>query len=170
MSHHDADSNGDSYRHGRGDGDGDGDGDLALQETLNIPQLLVFLLFTALAVRWLFSWSFGRRDGARGAADASSTTEVAGRNAAAATARRRLDERSIEQIQAMFPQYNRRDIYWDLMRTGGSVQATTERILAGRGLEAVSSTSRCRLMMPGRGGFFGQRYLFFFRSCSVLFV
>ena len=137
MSYHDADadSDADSYRHDRGDDD------VALQETLNIPQLIVFLLFTALAVRWLFSRSFGRRDGAPGGGggDAASSTGVAGRNAAAA-ARRRLDERSIEQIQAMFPQYNRRDIYWDLMRTGGSVQATTERILAGRGLDAVSST------------------------------
>lgn len=133
MSYHDADadSDADSYRHDRGDDD------VALQETLNIPQLIVFLLFTALAVRWLFSRSFGRRDGAPGGGggDAASSTGVAGRNAAAA-ARRRLDERSIEQIQAMFPQYNRRDIYWDLMRTGGSVQATTERILAGRGLDA----------------------------------
>ncbi|MCJ1314743.1 hypothetical protein MMC15_000055 [Xylographa vitiligo] len=34
----------------------------------------------------------------------------------------------------MFPQVGRREIIWDLQRNGGSVAATTERIL-GRGLE-----------------------------------
>ncbi|KAL9598062.1 MAG: hypothetical protein Q9219_004756 [cf. Caloplaca sp. 3 TL-2023] len=34
----------------------------------------------------------------------------------------------------MFPQLSRRDIQWDLQLNGGSVQATTERVLSGRGL------------------------------------
>ena len=38
----------------------------------------------------------------------------------------------------MFPQLSTRDIIWDLQRNGGSVAATTERILTGRGLEVVS--------------------------------
>lgn len=38
----------------------------------------------------------------------------------------------------MFPQVGRREIMWDLQRNGGSVAATTERILGGRGLEVVS--------------------------------
>lgn len=37
----------------------------------------------------------------------------------------------------MFPQIGRREIIWDLQRNGGSVTATTERIL-GVGLETVS--------------------------------
>ncbi|ROT40706.1 hypothetical protein SODALDRAFT_330445 [Sodiomyces alkalinus F11] len=39
---------------------------------------------------------------------------------------------AVERIQQMFPQVDRRTILWDLQRNGGSVQATTERILAGR--------------------------------------
>ncbi len=39
----------------------------------------------------------------------------------------------------MFPQLSRRDIMWDLQRNGGSVAATTERVLGGRGLERVCS-------------------------------
>ena len=39
----------------------------------------------------------------------------------------------------MFPQVGRREIIWDLQRNGGSVSATTERIL-GRGLDAVSAS------------------------------
>ncbi|RMD40523.1 hypothetical protein DV735_g4597, partial [Chaetothyriales sp. CBS 134920] len=41
----------------------------------------------------------------------------------------------VEQVSAVFPHLNRRDIMWDLHRNGGSVQATTERVLSGRGLE-----------------------------------
>ena len=41
-------------------------------------------------------------------------------------------------MQQMFPQVARRSIMWDLQRNGGSVAATTERILSGRGLEEVS--------------------------------
>lgn len=38
----------------------------------------------------------------------------------------------------MFPQVGRREIMWDLQGNGGSVAATTEKILGGRGLERVS--------------------------------
>ncbi len=105
--------------------------DLSFQQSLNIPQLIVFLLITALAIRWLISfWTGGNGEG--GSSSGSSSQARTG------AARRRVDERHIEQVQAMFPQYNRREIFWDLMRNGGSVQATTERILGGRGLDAVS--------------------------------
>ncbi|RMZ75172.1 hypothetical protein DV738_g5620, partial [Chaetothyriales sp. CBS 135597] len=43
----------------------------------------------------------------------------------------------VEQVSAVFPHLNRRDIMWDLHRNGGSVQATTERVLSGRGLESA---------------------------------
>lgn len=40
----------------------------------------------------------------------------------------------------MFPQVGRREVLWDLQRNGGSVAATSERILSG-GLERVSYSS-----------------------------
>ncbi|KAM5435874.1 hypothetical protein MferCBS31731_006132 [Microsporum ferrugineum] len=40
----------------------------------------------------------------------------------------------------MFPQLTRRELMWDLQRNGGSVAATTERILTGRGLETPPPT------------------------------
>jgi coupling of ubiquitin conjugation to ER degradation protein 1 len=48
----------------------------------------------------------------------------------------RSREAAVERIQQMFPQTDRRALLWDLQRSGGSIQATTERILAGR-LETV---------------------------------
>jgi len=47
----------------------------------------------------------------------------------------RFTPAQVEQIVQMFPQLSRRDIMWDLQRNGGSVAATSERILAGRGLD-----------------------------------
>lgn len=44
----------------------------------------------------------------------------------------RLREVAAQRIQQMFPQVDRRTILWDLQRNGGSIQATTERVLAGR--------------------------------------
>jgi coupling of ubiquitin conjugation to ER degradation protein 1 len=38
----------------------------------------------------------------------------------------------------MFPQFDRRQIAWDLERNRGNMAATTERVLSGRGLETVS--------------------------------
>ena len=49
----------------------------------------------------------------------------------------RFTAAQVEQISQMFPQLNRRDIMWDLHRNRGSVAATTERILGGRGLDPV---------------------------------
>lgn len=47
-----------------------------------------------------------------------------------------MDVVKVEQVAAMFPQLDRRTIAWDLQRNGGNVSATTERVLAGRGLDA----------------------------------
>jgi coupling of ubiquitin conjugation to ER degradation protein 1 len=65
-----------------------------------------------------------------------STTTSSGR-----VAGQRFTAAQVEQITAMFPQLNRRDIMWDLQRNGGSVAATTERILGGGGLSPVCSHS-----------------------------
>ena len=43
----------------------------------------------------------------------------------------------VEVVQAMFPQVSPAAIRYDLERNGGSIEATTERILAGR-METVS--------------------------------
>lgn len=50
----------------------------------------------------------------------------------------RVNPAHVEQVAQMFPQLDRRTIMWDLQRNGGSVQATSERVLTGRGLEVVS--------------------------------
>ncbi|KAI9833551.1 MAG: hypothetical protein M1826_007165 [Phylliscum demangeonii] len=119
--------------------------------SLNVPQLVAFLLISALAVRWFFFTSSSSSSSS--SASASSTTSSSttrsppssssssppGTTLVTSPGGRRVHirERDVEQIQAMFPQYGRREILWDLMRNGGSVAATTERILtAGRRLDA----------------------------------
>ena len=88
------------------------------EQTVNVPQLIIIILLGGLALRYfLFS--------------PSSPSSSAG-----------AVERDVETIQQMFPQVPRRVIMWDLQRNGGSVAATTERILSGRGMEEVSSLSR----------------------------
>ncbi|KAF3921692.1 hypothetical protein ABW21_db0203136 [Orbilia brochopaga] len=44
---------------------------------------------------------------------------------------------AVESLQAMFPQVSAAAISWDLERNGGSVEATTEKILAGDSLPEV---------------------------------
>ncbi|KAF2235623.1 hypothetical protein EV356DRAFT_531782 [Viridothelium virens] len=91
------------------------------EQTINIPQLLAVLLVGFLAVRWYFS----SPDPNGGGSSRGSNT---GRT-------RPVDPAQVEQVAQMFPQLSRRDIMWDLQRNGGSVQATTERVLGGRSLE-----------------------------------
>lgn len=50
----------------------------------------------------------------------------------------RYNEAQVDQVSAMFPQLSRRDIAWDLQRNRGNVNGTVERVLGGRGLDAVS--------------------------------
>lgn len=90
------------------------------EQSINIPQVLVFLVVSFLAVRWYFS---------KPATAATARTH---------TAHARISPAQIDQVASMFPQLSRRDIAWDLSRNGGNVAATTERALAGRGLETVS--------------------------------
>lgn len=94
------------------------------EPSLNIPSLLTLAVVSFFVIRWFFNRDSGA-DGAR-------PGEALGRT------RRRVDPAHVEQISQMFPQLNRRDIMWDLQRNGGSMAATTERILTGRGLEVVS--------------------------------
>ncbi|KAF2278719.1 uncharacterized protein EI97DRAFT_484313 [Westerdykella ornata] len=87
------------------------------EQTLNIPQLVVFLLVSYFAIRWYLKPSSG---------DAQ---PAGGRRAPTVTAAQ------VDQLAQMFPQFDRRQIAWDLTRNGGNMAATTERVLSGSGLE-----------------------------------
>ena len=99
-------------------------------QQINLPSLVVILVLSGLAIRYLFFSS------SSSSASSSSAAAAAARNRdPAALARSR--EQAVERILQIFPQVDRRAALWDLQRTGGNVAATTERILAGR-LENVS--------------------------------
>lgn len=89
------------------------------EATLSIPSLAFVAILSFFIIRY-FMWS---------------------RSSDARTGSRRGGQRftgaQVEQLAQMFPQLSRRDIVWDLQRNGGSVAATTERVLGGRGLERV---------------------------------
>jgi coupling of ubiquitin conjugation to ER degradation protein 1 len=101
------------------------------EQSINIPQVLVFLVVTFLAIRWYFS-----------------KPSTAGTRAAPTRAPTRINPAQIDTIASMFPQLSRRDIAWDLQRNGGNATATTERVLSGRGLDTVS-TRRSQNMVEG---------------------
>ncbi len=89
------------------------------EQTLNLPSLFVVLVVLILSIRYFFFTG----------PSTPSRSPARDRNTA--------NPEHIEQIAQMFPQLSRRDIQWDLQRNGGSVQATTERVLSGRGMERV---------------------------------
>lgn len=103
-------------------------------QQINLPSLAVILVISGLIIRYLFFSSSSPNNGA-----GSSSSAAGGRRSGTAdpAALVRSREAAVERIQQMFPQVERRAVLWDLQRTGGSVQTTTERILAGR-LETVS--------------------------------
>ncbi|KAF2013046.1 hypothetical protein BU24DRAFT_352336 [Aaosphaeria arxii CBS 175.79] len=89
------------------------------EQTLNIPQLVVFIIVAVLSVRWYLA------------------KPPAGRTRIAPVPHRdsRINPTHVDQLAQMFPQCDRRQIAWDLQRNGGNVAATTERVLSGRGLD-----------------------------------
>ncbi|KAH8173019.1 CUE domain-containing protein [Sarocladium implicatum] len=84
-------------------------------DQIPLPYFLAILVIGGLIVRYLFF-------GGPAAPQARRSPEAFVRSR----------EVAVERIQQMFPQADRRSILWDLQRNGGSVQSTTERILAGR--------------------------------------
>lgn len=100
----------------------------AHETTINIPQLLVILAISFLAIRWLTS----SRTATAPAVPISSTRPGANQRAA--------NERHVETVLQMFPQLDRRTIMWDLQRNGNNVQMTTERVLGGGRLETVRTS------------------------------
>ena len=95
------------------------------EPSINIPSLLTLAVVSFFVIRW-----FLNRDSTSGAGG--------GNNRRRGNA---VDPAQVEQVSQMFPQLSTREIMWDLQRNGGSVAATTERILSGRGLEVVSLRS-----------------------------
>lgn len=57
------------------------------------------------------------------------------------TVQERAREAAVGRIQQMFPQVDRRTALWELQRSRGDIQATTERILSGA-LQTVSCFDR----------------------------
>jgi coupling of ubiquitin conjugation to ER degradation protein 1 len=108
------------------------------EQSINIPQVLVFVVVTFLAVRWYFS-------------KPSSPTRPGAQRAAP-----RVTPAQIDTIAHMFPQLSRRDIAWDLQRNGGNAAATTERVLSGRPLDTVcagfGSWEGCGRLLLGQSG------------------
>lgn len=94
------------------------------EPSINIPSLLTFAVVSFFVFRWFFSSRSASQD---------DSNAHGGRNRA-----QTVDPAQLDHLAQMFPQLTRRELMWDLQRNGGSVAATTERILTGRGLETVS--------------------------------
>jgi len=92
------------------------------EQSINIPQVLVFAVVAFLVYRWYSSKP-----------SANGTRPVASRSV-------RINPAQIDTIAQMFPQLNRRDIAWDLQRNGGNAAATTERVLSGRSLDSAPAS------------------------------
>ncbi|OCT51048.1 putative AMFR protein [Cladophialophora carrionii] len=104
------------------------------EATISIPSLAFVAVLGYFIYRYFFSSSTTTSDSS---ATSSSTSR-------GTTPGIRFTPAQVDQISQMFPQLSRRDIMWDLHRNRGSVQATTERVLMGRGLDPVSCKYRAR--------------------------
>ncbi|KZM27815.1 uncharacterized protein EKO05_0011015 [Ascochyta rabiei] len=92
------------------------------EQSINIPQVIVFAVVAFLVYRWYSSKP-----------SANGTRPTANRSV-------RINPAQIDTIAQMFPQLNRRDIAWDLQRNGGNAAATTERVLSGRTLDSAPAS------------------------------
>ncbi|KAL1953745.1 hypothetical protein VTO42DRAFT_2309 [Malbranchea cinnamomea] len=99
------------------------------EATLNIPSILTLAVVSFFFIRWFLSSRSSAGDGQQPRG-------------------RRVDPAQVEQISQMFPQLSRREIMWDLHRNGGSVAATTERILSGRGLDTPPPSYQPMIPQP----------------------
>lgn len=94
------------------------------ETSINIPQLLAVALVGFFAIRWYIN----KPQPTHGGSSSSGSGSTSRNN-------RAVNPEQVAQVSAMFPQLDRRAIAWDLHRNGGNVAATSERILAGRGLD-----------------------------------
>lgn len=100
-------------------------------QTLNIPSLILVLVVLILTIRYFFF----------------STSRTTSSSSSSSSLGRRYNPEHVERVASMFPQIGRREIIWDLQRNGGSVTATTERILS-TGLETVSRATSYLYYQP----------------------
>ncbi|KAJ5320028.1 hypothetical protein PENANT_c025G11722 [Penicillium antarcticum] len=101
------------------------------EPSLNIPSLLTLAVVSFFVLRWFFNRDDAPAGGGRGRGRGNVVNPA-----------------QVEQISQMFPQLSTRDIMWDLQRNGGSVAATTERILTGRGLETPPPSFQPQVAIP----------------------
>ncbi|KXL45402.1 hypothetical protein M433DRAFT_67217 [Acidomyces richmondensis BFW] len=92
------------------------------QPTINIPQIIAVALVGFFALRWLFH---------KPSSPTPSPSDA-----------RPAEQANIAHLAAIFPHLDPRYIAWDLHRNGQSVQATSERILSGRGLDTPPPSFR----------------------------
>lgn len=104
------------------------------EDQISLPYFVVILVIFGFIIRYLFF----------------NNGNAAARPGRSQEALARSREVAVERIQQMFPQTDRRSILWDLQRNGGSIQVTTERILAGR-LDTVSEARPIRPQAIGEG-------------------
>ena len=105
-----------------------------MSSTINLPQLILVLLLSILAIRYFF---FSPSPSSPSTSNPASTSTSNSNHANHASNHERINPQHVDQLASMFPQVSRRDIMWDLQRNGGSVAATSERILGGGGLDFV---------------------------------
>ncbi|BDD56083.1 hypothetical protein MPDQ_008181 [Monascus purpureus] len=103
------------------------------EPSINIPSLLTLAVVSFFVIRWFLN------------RDSNSPTDGSGSRRARGNA---VDPAHVEQVSQMFPQLSVREIMWDLQRNGGSVAATTERILSGRGLEVPPLSFQPQINIP----------------------
>lgn len=103
------------------------------EATISIPSIAIVAVIGYLIYRYFWSSS-------------TSSTSRTNNNGL------RFTNAQVDTIAQMFPQLSRRDIMWDLQRNRGSVQATTERLLTGRGLDPVCSPQSCTLSISSHCG------------------
>ena len=106
------------------------------QTSINIPQLIAVALVGFFAIRWFLNKPAN--------ASPSNTQGTSSRG-------RQVDVSKVDQIAGIFPHLDRRSIAWDLHRNGGSVAATSERVLSGRGLESPPPSFQPNLPAPATG-------------------
>ena len=99
--------------------------------SINIPQIVAVVVVGFLAIRWYMS-----------------KPPTNGSNTSSSRSNNRIDPAKIDAVSAVFPQLDRRSIAWDLQRNGGNVEATTARVLDGRGLDNPPPTFRPELPAP----------------------
>lgn len=105
-----------------------------MSNEISIPTLVVVCVLGGLVCKYLF-WPASAGGGSGGGG-------VGGRGDPLSQQRQR--EQAVERIQQMFPQVERRTILWDLQRNGGSIAATTEKILSGT-IQPVSFAFEARI-------------------------